>query len=489
MPSPKSVLSTYVLPVVLFVVVVGGITWVIQFMPNWRAASTTGGTTTQTNREVLRFGPGNRTTGNVIKAVWEFKEGKDEISGPEESGYFREFEKAEGDGHYFIPFTNVLGEPAVFGLQQTACDCSSAAVCLLPEAQWQEIDAALARTPWLQPAFPVEPNWFKLDKLDVKGITIPAGARGLLRVTWHGLKSPGEELKVMYRFWSRPEAEPNAARQITDVLVPVVMTAPVIFEPVTQNVGILGAGESRTTEFHFWSPTRTSPNVAFRPAEADGLVTVEAQPLSPAECQELQKTLRAEQEKAKRLPTRVKSALLVRVTVHEQKDKEQMAGVGLSTRAVIGVTAREKKGKAQMDQGPFSRSVQVLLDELPLDIPPPQVTGTIRGEVEVGSLQDQGKVQLKTFSSAEDRTAVLALYSPTNVKLEQVSRYPEKALDVTLTRNEKKSTPSRTAWDLRVTVPAGSWTGSLPPDSVIVLRIVGEPPRLIRIPVTGIATR
>ena len=110
-------------------------------------------------------------------------------------------------------------------------------------------------------------------------------------------------------------------------------------------------------------------------------------------------------------------------------------------------------------------------------------------QVRQRALEDQGKVQFKTFPAAEDRTVVLPLYARPNLQLEKVSQYPEKVLNVNLRRNEKKSTPTRTAWDLEVTVPAGRWTGPLPPDAAVVLRIVGEPPRLVRIPVTGIATR
>jgi hypothetical protein len=40
-----------------------------------------------------------------------------------------------------------------------------------------------------------------------------------------------------------------------------------------------------------------------------------------------------------------------------------------------------------------------------------------------------------------------------------------------------------------VTAPAGIRTGPFPDDARIMLRIVGETPRLVRIPVVGTATR
>ena len=74
------------------------------------------------------------------------------------------------------------------------------------------------------------------------------------------------------------------------------------------------------------------------------------------------------------------------------------------------------------------------------------------------------------------------------LKLELVSSYPE-SLKVELKRNEKGSTPQRGEWDLKVTIPAGAWTGPMPASAAVVVRVTGDAPRLVRIPVVGIATR
>ena len=69
---------------------------------------------------------------------------------------------------------------------------------------------------------------------------------------------------------------------------------------------------------------------------------------------------------------------------------------------------------------------------------------------------------------------------------------PEKSsvpdgVDVTLTPAAAEG--GNPTWDLAVNVPANTLSGSLPPNSVIVLQIEGKPPRPVRIPLTGIATR
>ncbi len=443
MPSFKNTAIT----VVLFMAVIGGITWFVQFMPNWRTSTAPTSTPAETTRhDILEFSRKDVLSG-INRAVWEFDaKGKD-------TGYELENEPGE-EGHYFFAFRNLAGADAELGFQQSACDCTSGDVGFLPADQWRAIDAELARTPWATPAFASEPAWHKVGRENTTPVKIPADGHGLLRVSWKGRKEPGASLRIQLRFWVKA---PGYTEQIESFYVPAKTVPPLMFIPTNQSVGVLSSGETTVAEFHCWAPRRDQPAVTFGPREPDPLFRAEARPLSADECAALQAKLREN-----KILTRVRAAFLVRATLYEQQ------------------------GDRLMDQGPFKRTVPIYLDEQLLEGLLPTITGTVRGDVEVGGSEDAGKIQLKTFPAAEDKTLVAPLYGNPKAVIELVSHSPE-ILKVTLQRNPKESTPLRGRWDLRVTVPANSWRGPMPDTAGVMLRVAGTS-RLIRIPVLGTAT-
>jgi hypothetical protein len=461
------------------VVAVGGLTWYTQFAPPRRNKPAPPRTPASeiVEREVLRFSARNPTTG-VIRAVWAWDDDVPNAAPLRDSGYALEWERMV-QGYCYFTFRNVLSGPAELGVITSACDCSEAAACLLTDSQWQTVDAILAKTPWAAPGLDAEAAWQTLAKENSEGFHVPAGAGGLLRIGWKGRKNYGEGLHIRLELYGRSDEGGRRVQDRHDVFVPVRMAQPLLFDPKVANVALLSGGEAPKVEFYCWSPTREDPDVSFEPSKPDPLFEVSVRRLSAAECKELQTSFRYRESGGKRDPSialqyRVRSALQITVTLPEQKDGQYRV-LGHSTRAL-----------------------PVRLDGMPVDFPTPIIVETVKGDVEVGGAENQGSVLLQTFSAAEDRTVVVPIFTTNAARLETVSHYPD-LLKVELTRVKSASTTSRTQWDLKVIVPAGSWPGGpLPENSEVVLRLAGMPPsgnrpatpsRLFRIPVVGNATR
>ena len=70
----------YIVAIVLFLVIVGGITWVIQFHSSWHTNTPPPPPATNKSQEVLHFRrpTGGPESGPGVLAVWELKEQRDE---------------------------------------------------------------------------------------------------------------------------------------------------------------------------------------------------------------------------------------------------------------------------------------------------------------------------------------------------------------------------------------------------------------------------
>jgi hypothetical protein len=450
--SFKNALWIYALSATAFVALVGGTVWFVQFRPSVREGPVTPqpGDSSNTDREILRFSRKDSSSNDVM-AAWELDDQGQDI------GYEMEVEN-NTEGHYFFPFRNVLGVPVELGFLQSACDCSSGDVCLMPASEWKAIDALLARTPWAEPSFSSPPQWRTLRGDDKTPFLVPADGHGVIRIHWDAHKRVGSHLRIAVQFWSRAVAEPKM-RQINQLRVPVVVAAPLQLAGATApSVGILEPGALRQDELYFWSATRDHPDVAFAPREATPHFRLVARPLSAEECVDLQKKLRGQGTR-----TRVRAGFRVSATIQELAEEQHMS------------------------QGRFEFAISIKIDEIPAEMTP-TVTGTVKGEVEVGGPQDQEKVQLGTFPSSDKRVVVVPLFADPKLTIEPSVSNP-KFLHVELKRSPKGSTPQRAQWDLKVTVPAHAWSGPLPAHATITLRVPGPQPRLINIPVVGVATQ
>jgi hypothetical protein len=441
----------YIALVVLVLGIIGLLTWVTQSLPNTKVPNVIpDGQKGDNVKPVLFFTRVPGPFGDVLTAVWD-----------KDPAYILETER-NVEGHYYFPFRNVLGAEAEMEMESADCDCTQADIGLLPAPEWAKVEKAWLEKPWVKP-FTDEPTWIKLKKNEHTGIKVPADAHGLLRITWKGRKGIGETLKLTLRFWSQPLGVEG--RQFTTVHVPVRMAPAVMYDPPAVTVGVIGPGQSVTAEFYLWSASRDTIDASLQVDSGPSpLINITTRTLSKEECAALQKHI--EVKSKGQLLTRARCGLHVTVNLFEQKDGRQM------------------------DLGPFVRKLQIMLDQVPVEITPLSVMGTVKGEVTVGGETDQGRVQFNQFSAASPKTVVVPLFADPAVKLEVDPKliFP-RYLQVDLKRNVKSSTPQRTQWDLRTTVPAAALSGPFPENSAIVLRIAGTPPRLVRIPVVGNGTR
>jgi hypothetical protein len=434
-PSPpartRKTFWRLLVPLCLFIAMVGGIAFVVQYTPNWRSKRT------------AKLPPPRPTQTEVIEfpqrvSVWD----------PDDKTYIKEFEQ-EKRGYFDYPFQNHTGKAAELGIFQPNCDCAGVEVFLLSSqelAAWKKAKKQ-GKTLELNNAITL-----KVDERN--GIEIPADSGGLMRIAWKSRKAVGEELRVNVRVWAQPKGK-MAERTFVELETSSRLVAPVLFDQVELSLGAIAPGAVAEAQCTWWSATRSK--VELKAASDDPLVTWTVTPYSSSECAELEKQLRK-----LKINSRVQAAGRLSVKVQEQK------------------------GRQQLDQGPLNRPAPLLLDDQPLAIVP-RLLGRVQGEVEVGIEKDHGKINLHNFSSAKGKKLSMVLRSEPGTELALDSVKPS-YLKVQIRANKAASTTQKKSWILEVEVPAGSHLGPFAEDSAVILKTQSTPPRYIRIPVLGSAT-
>lgn len=433
-PRPGSVWR-WVIPVALFVLIVGAIAWISQNLPKRggpRAAATPTVPAESTLPPGLKF---LRT-----RAVWD----------PKDPDFYKEFEP-DVEGHYDFPFLNPSEQTVTLGFARTSCDCSKLRVAVVGPAEAARLADGLDKDP-----YPVDPKWtwVELPQNDVTGVDIPPRAGGVVQIYWKSRKSPGSALRLNIRLWMQPTGR-AADRSFESLEVPVIIAYPIRFLPDKVAFGPVGGGGLVQEDVIAYSSTRDKLPFKAEKSDLDPLfqVTVVG-PLSPTEMSELSEKLRAAKNN-----TKVTAAVRFRIRLQEQA------------------------GGRQLDQGPFAREMPIEMED-GTAISPPQVTATLKGDVEIGVPEDVGRVSFRPFASRDGGHKSVPLWSDGS-KLTIESKVPE-FLEVKLREMPKDSVPGRTKWMLDVHVPPGSLVGALPEDSVIILKSTGGN-RKVRIPVVATA--
>jgi hypothetical protein len=443
--SERGSLTRTVLPALLVVAIIGGIAWVTQYMPSWR-----------TGRQQIKddgSGPPASTQRAIHFAqtspVWD----KDD---PE---YILEWERGV-KGHYDYVFTNKSDEPVELGLEYSACDCSSVTIASTTSSEeWQAYQQEkIGRGPGDEPAGKGS-SWSKPLQVPLKDpksfVVVPAKANGVARLSWESRKQTGNKLELRIRFWMQPQGKPSLKNLSENIDTPVLIVPPIVYREERLDLGAIGGQEFNRAEFLCWSSTRPSVNLTVPTPADDPNFVCTATPLSAESVKAIEKRLRGDG-----VNTRIKVGFRVSVAVYEQR-----------------------KGKI-LDQGPFQRRVPLFVDGEPQDPQGPLVVGQVRGEVQIGTGDDQGKVQLKTFRVSDGTRTVIGLRAPRGTELKLESHQPS-YLQVKLLPDGKDTTGTRARWRLEVTVPPNTPAGPLPEDGAIILRTLGTPPRFIRVPVLG----
>jgi hypothetical protein len=450
----------------LLVLVIGGIAWVVQFLPNWRAREKGDEYLNAVNKampgKLIKF----REPGPGIRACWEPRiEDKIRMFGEDDYvGYHKEFEH-RAHGHYDFSFENTSPDTAEIGLLETNCDCSRIEVAVLPQESWYEWEKSLSGWEGAQsrkkyglldrpePAHNI--SWQVIQVKDESGVVVPGHGKGILRVSWEGRKQVYEKLRLSPVIWMQPRGVPRL-RQIERVDVLAVVVAPVQFENQKVSVGPFFGGRANK-HFLCWSATRKDLKLQVK--NDDPLFDWQLRRLVPGECEKLEMKLRGE-----KLLTRVADGYLISLTIYEQK------------------------GDRLIDQGPFERQPPVYLDGEPLTSHLPVIYGQVRGDVEVGDFESRGRINLQSFSSRLGTKKHVVLWSPKGVGL-QIEKWQPATLEIQLKKIPEESTTTKTRWDLEIHVPANAQVGSLPDQSAVILRTLGMPMRLIRIPIEGTAVQ
>lgn len=432
-------LARYAVSLALLVAIIGGIAWVVQYLPRWQSVAKPAPPARE--KELVQF---------VTKvAIWS----------KTDPNPYREFEPGDV-GHYDFLFKNVLGQDIEVVHYSSTCDCASMSACSLPMAEEERLDKVFQQKPGDPLPFQSEPKWEQLPKDPLKAIHLKVKANdgGVVRVRWTTKKAAGAGLNVNPQVWMQPAGDPSGRKSFT-LHVPAMMTHPVRITPARVNVGTLIPGSVVKAEFDAWSPTRDEFKLEVTAPGSDPFFVVETTPLSPEACAGLERSLIAS-----KLATHVKAGYHVTITVHEST-----AG-------------------RQLDLGAFFRKFALTLNgSLMPDVPGPEVVGRVHGDLIIGGADDQGKIRFKSFDAATGASKTVDLLAADGAKLEHIPHPHQPTwLNIQLTPDKNVIDGKKRIWHLEVTVPPRTPVArSFEEPDAVVLRIVGNPPRYVRIPLEG----
>lgn len=454
----RSVLS-YVLPIALLMVVIGGVAWVAQNLPKWRTAE-------------ARPTPAPRKSSNLLEftrvvAQWENPAKPPAPTGVlEETNYSAKEVETGTNGHYDFFFKNVSGADVELLHYASACDCASVQARAVPMDEWTKLEGRHRAKPADLPDDEGTQAWTTLSKelRDAKVVLVKANEAGIVRANWSVRKGPGSSLQVMPVIWFRPAGD-NGKPEGQRLVVPVVANLPITIDPPRVNVGELAPGGSAKAEFRIWSSTRDSLDLKF--SKLDEFFEVSAKPFTKEECANLEASMKAaskdDDSKAPPKPsTRVRTGFYVTVTVHESK-----------------------AGK-QLDQGAFYRKLDLILDGIVVrEFNGPEIVGRVQGDIVVGGTDDRRKISFKSFDAKFGASKTVDLSVDEKVKLEPFTHTPA-WVTVDLRPSDETPSAGRRIWKLKVTVPPDTPAArSFDEPDAVVLRIAGTENRFIRIPLDG----
>jgi hypothetical protein len=392
-----------------------------------------------------------------------------------------EFEIRPARGHHDFWFRNDNDEPVVTGIDYLSCSkCVTVDLRLLTEEQSQKYRqwlpkaaaAHLAGIPggvcnlagtvaatfqetddFLKPS----DSWhyLKAGEDEVQTLTIPAKTSGLVRLGWVGVKVGKERARA--DLWTELVGK-NEPRGHVKLVMPMMFVAPLIVYPAREQVE-LGPGDHKTLNFYCWSDTNAGFHLQANEKDHHPCFTCSWAPLSRDELRDMGKTLRGQT-----LPTAI-----------------------FGYRVLVTVSERAPNGQ-QLDLGDFSR--EIMLTSPDLDFTPGKnefsiaLKGKVQGDLTVGAAAEKDKVDLGIYQSSRGTVKEITLRSPRpDLQLKKISNHPS-FLEVALKEADRVGLEGK-RWKLTVKVPPNR--AALPEDGIIILETNDQPPRKVRIPVTGLA--
>lgn len=447
----KSYSQTFLL-VVVVMVLIGG----VAFIRNWIST-----------KEVDSTGPGP-TPINSDEVRLDFP--KKVAEGSPECEIQRQ-------GHHDFWFRNLSSKAVELGLDYQSCKCSEVKVLILKPGEeaiagaTQVLEAASGALPALGPvaglnrestgALDQENRWQTLlQNTDNRGnptetgnvATVPGNATGFVRVSWVGRQIGPQRLKA--NLWVQKPGDTRSRGGDTSLEVPVMIASPIYAHPNEVPSFTLEPNQYHPFDIYCWSSTRSEFKLlSVREETGDKCFDASVSRVTGAEIEQVAMKLNPQ------LPSRILCLYHVRVTVYERRPAE----------------------KAQLDLGLFRRRIVLTTDQPDLPTLTVTVRGTVRGDVSVGGGANPDKINVETFRASKGTSITVPVRTnQPGMKLVVDSKTPDY---VKVDLREHKGEEGK--WDLEVHIPGGLAAGQLPPESVVILKVQTQPPRLIRIPIVG----
>lgn len=453
-PTAKSSASRYVVSLIVLLVIVGGIAWLVQYLPSSDKKPTP--SAPRPIKKLLDF--------PETLARWRDPSKQDSPDAIKEVAY-KECE-FNSKGHYDFLFKNAFDEDIEIVFFWKDCDCTNLRAAELPRDDYERLNKLQREKPSEPLPYAQEPAWVELHGIargdaatppKEKILRVKVGEAGVIRVAWVAKKAPGLDLKLAPLVWFQPIGD-VVRREGMPLFVPVRIRPPLEFLPTRASAGLLTPGTSSKVEFRAWSATRDSLDLDLITVPPDPLFAVNVRRLTKEQCAALETQLAVA-----KLDTRVRSACAITVTVQESN----------------------KDGK-KLDQGSFYQKLHVKLDGvLEPELSGLEITGRIKGDIEIGGTSDMGKIRFAPFDAKYGASKSVYLSADAKIQLEKHSQKPD-WIDVALKRETKEPSDGRHLWLLEVTVKAGTADAqSFDDRHAVVLRIVGPEDRFVRIPLEG----
>jgi hypothetical protein len=368
-------------------------------------------------------------------------------------------------------FRQASHERVEIGLQSKNSVCSHVSVMQVSHDKWKEVNRLSAGVASLRVgeghAGPLSVlaatalggqlangQWHRgghFPELDDQGLPVSPAASPdrpnfcVVRLHWQSAM-PGPML-VKADLWSQKGDHRRRIRSLEQrvLVVPGLQVAPTW----TQFKDLTAKGQRESVTFTCWSPTRSNFSVKPRDFTNHSAFAFTTEPLTEIECRNV--------------------ALA------------QKSAVRSGYRVSVAVTESE-----QLDLGPFSR--QIILEsevgDKPLTV---QAFGVVRGSVQVGTPAEPDIIDLGDFPSRKGTVkSVPVVLQGAEDKLTVDSWAPD-YLEVKLEPRPAEQGAQR--WELLVRAPGGAVVGKLPGTSTVFLKVQGATPRRLRIPILGQGTQ
>ena len=408
---------------------------------------------------------------------------------PKHLRYWDSESEVGAPGHFEFLCQNRHPKPVIVRVPMTNCQCAGAELAVIPPDAYQQylIESAVALGPLCPASGPLAAfahaglnrrlTWGPLMKgEDHHEQTVPAADAStgpqfaLVRLGWTGKGEPGPKYISAELYASIGDATPSHTQLGVETnVVPAFdmlkREGPVWGTGREVSVGDLQENGVYRQTVYFGSATRPVLALAIEGEVNDPCVSW-SEPVQATDQEVF--NLREFIARGEHPMRRMKSLYKMEVTVRER----------------VEVDADGKKELRQLDLGAFERKYTVTAANAGNWAL--RVRGRVLGDVTFPTGAENGRIELGTsFPADQDRTRDVSILADrpglelSLVQDETIPNYLKAKLDLV------EQIGGRNRYRLRVTVPKNTLFGSLPENSVIVLKTNSAVPRRLRLPVRG----